>query len=183
MPKSRAPAPARPGRSAPKRRRADLSAPAGAPVPRELPLAGARPSTALTLPHVQARTRTLPCDPDRRRCRSAVPQFSRSQCTAMLSRMRSLKTFYPDRTHFTSKRRSKESVLIRTRYHVASRTWRGFRLMHRIDGEGRVRVGGAGAHFGGDPNRFHDLLFGHALFQCELGVATDAIRTLGHMRY
>jgi hypothetical protein len=55
--------------------------------------------------------------------------------------------------------------------------------MHRVDREDRMRVRGAAPHFGGDPNRFHELLFGRALFQCELGVATDAIRALGHMRY
>ena len=46
-----------------------------------------------------------------------------------------------------------------------------------------MRVGGAGAHFGGDPDRFHELLLGRAFFQCELCVATDAIRALSYMRY
>jgi len=46
-----------------------------------------------------------------------------------------------------------------------------------------VRVGGAGAHFGGDPNRFHQFLFGRPFFQSALRVTTDAIRALGHMRY
>ena len=46
-----------------------------------------------------------------------------------------------------------------------------------------MRVGSAGGHFGGDPDRFHELLLGRTLFQCELRVTTDAIGALGHMRY
>ena len=46
-----------------------------------------------------------------------------------------------------------------------------------------MRVGSASAHFGGDPDRFHELLLGRTLFQCELRVTTDAIGALGHMRY
>ena len=45
-----------------------------------------------------------------------------------------------------------------------------------------MRVRGAGAHFSGDPNRFHDFLLGGSLLQRELGVAADAIRTLRHVR-
>src|SRR5438552_11615102 len=55
--------------------------------------------------------------------------------------------------------------------------------MHCVDGDDRMRVGGAGPHFSGDPNRFHELLFGRALFQCEPRVAADAIGALGHMRH
>src|SRR6185295_17988402 len=52
-------------------------------------------------------------------------------------------------------------------YRVASCTWLGFRLMHRVDGEDRMRVGSACPHFGGDPNCFHEFLFGRAFFQSE----------------
>ena len=55
--------------------------------------------------------------------------------------------------------------------------------MHRVDGNDRMRVGGAGPHLGGNPDRFHDLLFGRALLQCECGVATDAIRALRYVRH
>ena len=54
--------------------------------------------------------------------------------------------------------------------------------MHRVDGNDRVRIRRACTHFGGDPNRFHELLFGRSLFQCELGVSTNAIRALRHVR-
>jgi len=36
-------------------------------------------------------------------------------------------------------------------------------------------------HFGGDPNCFHELLFGSAFIQCTLRVATDAVGALGHV--
>jgi hypothetical protein len=37
-----------------------------------------------------------------------------------------------------------------------------------------VRVGAAGAHLGGDPDRLHDLPLSGALAQCDPGVAADA---------
>src|SRR5215218_2702065 len=45
-----------------------------------------------------------------------------------------------------------------------------------------VGVGASGAHFGGDPDRLHDLRFGGALAQRDPGMAADAVRALGHVR-
>jgi hypothetical protein len=49
------------------------------------------------------------------------------------------------------------------KYRIALRARLGFRLIHRIDGEDRMRIGTAGSHLRGNPNRFHDLLFGRAV--------------------
>lgn len=42
-----------------------------------------------------------------------------------------------------------------------------------------MRVSAARAHFRGDPNRFHHLLLGRTVVHCKLGVAANAVRTLG----
>src|SRR5437773_2396821 len=68
------------------------------------------------------------------------------------------------------------------RQRLASCASLGVTLIHRVDGEDRMRVGSAGPHLGRHPNRFHEFLFGCALLHCEFGVATDAIGTLRYMR-
>jgi hypothetical protein len=55
-------------------------------------------------------------------------------------------------------------------------------LVHRLDRDHRMRVGGAGAHFGGDPDRLHHLGLGRTALQCQLGVAADAVRALRDVR-
>src|SRR5690348_5717386 len=45
-----------------------------------------------------------------------------------------------------------------------------------------VRVRAAGAHLGGDPDRFHDLLVARTLAPCEPGVPADAVRALRGVR-
>ncbi len=64
-----------------------------------------------------------------------------------------------------------------------SRRLARFRLIHRLKRKVRMRVGGARAHFRGDPDRFHYLLLGRAILDRLLGVAANAVRTLGHMRH
>lgn len=46
-----------------------------------------------------------------------------------------------------------------------------------------MRVGAAGPHLGGHPDRFHNLLFVRALAHCALGAAAEAIGALSHMRH
>src|SRR5690606_20363885 len=57
------------------------------------------------------------------------------------------------------------------------------RGIHRVEGDDRVRIGAAGTHLGGDPDRLHDLLLGRALAHRLLGVPIDAVRALGDMRH
>lgn len=57
--------------------------------------------------------------------------------------------------------------------------------LHGLDGvQGQRGVGerAPGAHLCGHPDRLHDLLGGVAFAQRQLGVASDAVRTLGHVR-
>ena len=42
-------------------------------------------------------------------------------------------------------------------------------------------IGSAGAHFRRDPDRFHQFSVRSALSKCGLGVASDAVRTLGYV--
>ena len=44
-----------------------------------------------------------------------------------------------------------------------------------------MRVSAACAHFRGDPNRFHHFLLGRAVVHRKLGVAANAVRTLGNV--
>ena len=55
-------------------------------------------------------------------------------------------------------------------------------MTHCIERKDRMRVRSAGAHFGRDTDRFHQLLFAGAGFHRKLGVAANAIRALRHMR-
>jgi hypothetical protein len=43
-------------------------------------------------------------------------------------------------------------------------------------------VGAPSPHLGGDPNCFHELLWGCTVPQCRLGMPLDAVRALGDVR-
>ncbi len=76
-------------------------------------------------------------------------------------------------------RDSLENGLDRVAYGFASIVAVGPRdSIHRIEGENRMRIGSAGPHLGGDPNRFHELLFGRTGLQRLVSVPADAIGAL-----
>src|SRR6185312_2954239 len=55
----------------------------------------------------------------------------------------------------------------------------GMRMLHDIDGQRGMRIGGAGTHFRCHPDRLHDLLFTRAVLHGLGGMPLDAIRALG----
>ncbi len=59
----------------------------------------------------------------------------------------------------------------------------GLAATHYIEGKKRLRESATRSHLGGNPNCFHDLLFGGAFLQSEIGVAADSIGTLGDLRH
>jgi len=54
--------------------------------------------------------------------------------------------------------------------------------LHGVQSEAGVGEGTPGAHLRSDPDRLHDLLGGVVCSQSQLGVALDAVWTLGHVR-
>src|SRR6185437_426837 len=52
------------------------------------------------------------------------------------------------------------------------------RMLHHVQRQRGVRIGTAGTHFGGHPDRLHDLLLSSTVLERLGGVALDAIRTL-----
>lgn len=55
-------------------------------------------------------------------------------------------------------------------------------FLHLLKRERRMGIGTAGAHFRGDPDRFHQFLLGGAVPQRGLGMAPNAVWALGDMR-
>ena len=56
-------------------------------------------------------------------------------------------------------------------------------MLQRIQRKNRVGVRGTGPHFGGDPDGFHDFLGSCTLLPGRLGMTTNAIGALRHMRH